>query len=361
MVITARSASTSNATPKTQDEEEETAQEIYQKSLKLLQDPILPVRAHGLLLLRQLVTPKPKFARSSKRSATVTDPALVPAILSIFLQSIQDEDSYIFLNAVQGLAGMVDGFGSQVLKGLLRDYSHGLETIQSGSMTQQDLDVRIRIGEALSMVIIRCGTSLGKYGTRPILPARRILTPCTADILIPVLISVFRTRAIPVTLRTSALSLLADAINTYPLVTLPYTEDLSQGMIDLVQVESRSTLVNPGKPAPQKMVAEEEDHKDGKAKSKHPGDNDHLSSDSTYPPLRRAALHLLTLLIRVTMRAMEDGHHILPFSGAFVRRAHITLGYIASTDDDSIARVMAREVNEELTSFEAYVLGLEVP
>lgn len=163
MVITARSASTSATSrpSKTRDDGKETAQEIYQKSLKLLQDPILPVRAHGLLLLRQLVTPKPKSAQDS---ATVTDPALVPAILSIFLQSVQDDDSYIFLNAVQGLAAMVDTFGKEVLKGLLRDYSGGLDTMAADSMAQHDLDVRIRIGEALSTVIIRCGNTLGKYG-----------------------------------------------------------------------------------------------------------------------------------------------------------------------------------------------------
>jgi hypothetical protein len=160
MVITARSASTSTSGPRNaRGSDEEGAQEIYQKALKLLQDPILPVRAHGLLLLRQLVTPKPKSAGSK---TTVTDPALVPAILSIFLQSIQDEDSYIFLNGVQGLAAMVDGFGKEVLKGLVRDYGSGLEG--AISMSQKDLDVRIRIGEALSTVILRCGTSLGKYG-----------------------------------------------------------------------------------------------------------------------------------------------------------------------------------------------------
>lgn len=163
MVITARSASTSTSGPgKTRAAGEESAQEIYQKAVKLLQDPILPVRAHGLLLLRQLVTPKPKSI--VEESAVITDPALVPAILSIFLQSVQDDDSYIFLNAVQGLAAMVDVFGKDVLKGLVRDYSHGLETMQTDSMSEQDLDVRTRIGEALSTVIQRCGTALGRYG-----------------------------------------------------------------------------------------------------------------------------------------------------------------------------------------------------
>ncbi|TEB30240.1 hypothetical protein FA13DRAFT_579051 [Coprinellus micaceus] len=339
MVITARSASTSTSSErKSRGMEEETAQEIYQKSLKLLQDPILPVRAHGLLLLRQLVTPKPRGA--AEQGATVTDPALVPAILSIFLQSVQDDDSYIFLNALQGLAVMVEGFGKDVLKGLVRDYSHGLDTMPADSMSKQDLDVRTRIGEALSTVIQRCGTTLGKYG----------------DILIPALVSVYRSGGIPVTLRTSALSLLADAINTYPLAMLSYTEYLAQGMIDLLQIESRSAL-NLGSNEEKKAELGKGDGDEETEEASPSGDNDHLTADSKYPPLRRAALHLLALLIRATAKATDDGNIILPFSATLVKRAHITLEYIAATDDDTVVRVMAREVNEELSSFEEYLVG----
>lgn len=158
MVMTARLASTSTAgSSKSRDTEEEDMQQTYQKALKLLQDPILPVRAHGLLLLRQLVTTSP--SKSSAKAKSL-DPALVPAILSIFLQSVQDDDSYIFLNAVQGLAAMVGTFGKDVLRGLVRDYSHGLD---GNTVTQQDVDTRVRIGEALGLVIRRCGDTLGSY------------------------------------------------------------------------------------------------------------------------------------------------------------------------------------------------------
>jgi Required for nuclear transport of RNA pol II C-terminus 1 len=151
MVVTARSASTSVENEKPSGDKED-AQEKYQKALKLLQDPILPVRAHGLLLLRELVTTDSKSMNS----------ALRPAVLSIFLQSIQDEDSYIFLNGVQGLAAMVDVFGQDVLSSLLREYSDGLE--RNGTfMSEQELSVRVRVGEALGIVIRRCGTSLGRY------------------------------------------------------------------------------------------------------------------------------------------------------------------------------------------------------
>lgn len=155
LVMTARLASTSSSAARTSlTGEEETVQQIYQKALVLLQDPILPVRAHGLLLLRQLVSP-PLHAKSPR-----LDPALAPAVLSIFQQSVLDDDSYIFLNAVQGLAGMVDIYGTIVLKGLVQDYSNGLDR---GTTSQQDVDTRLRIGEALGIVIKRCGETLASY------------------------------------------------------------------------------------------------------------------------------------------------------------------------------------------------------
>lgn len=160
--MTARLASTSRVGETRTTDSGETVQDIYQKALKLLQDPILPVRAHGLLLLRQLCEPsKPQI--DSQRLLTL-DPSLAPAILSIFLQAAQDDDSYIFLNAVQGLAAMVDSLGKEVLKGLMNEYTGGLDGLGAIAVTQRDVDVRTRIGEALSVVIKRCGSALGIYG-----------------------------------------------------------------------------------------------------------------------------------------------------------------------------------------------------
>jgi hypothetical protein len=163
MVMTARLASTStlgSSGSRRSTEDHDSAQEIYQKALKLLQDPILPVRAHGLLLLRQLVSP----ASRGSSKLTSDDYALVPAILSIFLQSIQDDDSYLFLNAVQGLAAMVDTFGKDVLRSLIGEYAGGLDGLGSTSLTQRDIDTRIRVGEALGIVIRQHGDALGING-----------------------------------------------------------------------------------------------------------------------------------------------------------------------------------------------------
>lgn len=146
-------------------------EEIYQQALKLLQDPILPVRAHGLMLLKQLVAPSVEKKRNSDlkageefEQAERLDRAYIPAILSVFLQSIHDSDSYIFLNAVQGLTTMVEGYGKEVLISLVREYAKDLDGIAMTNLTQNDIDFKLKVGEALGSTIRRCGGVLGLYG-----------------------------------------------------------------------------------------------------------------------------------------------------------------------------------------------------
>ena len=178
MVMTARLASTSapfgGRSSKASSEDTETPQETYQKALKLLQDPLLPVRAHGLLLLRQLVSSRKPAPPSATLAEPALDRALVPGILSIFMQSIQDDDSYMFLNAVQGLSAMVDRYGKDVLRGLVSTYAGGLESsLGASALSQHDVDVRTRVGEALGQVVRRCGEALPSYGARPLLLSTR--------------------------------------------------------------------------------------------------------------------------------------------------------------------------------------------
>lgn len=145
-----------------QDSTSEDPEILYQRALKLLQDPIFPVRAHGLLLLRELVSPR--VGRNAPLHAVPVNAAYIPAILDIFMQTIQDDDSYMYLNAVQGLSAMVDGFGKDVLMTLVKSYTGGLSALGASTLTEHDLNLRIRIGEALDQVIRRCGDALPSYG-----------------------------------------------------------------------------------------------------------------------------------------------------------------------------------------------------
>lgn len=320
MVIIARLASEPTLKNTTQQpKEKDFTQETYQKALKLLQDPILPVRAHGLLLLRQLVSP----SRSKNAKGPAVDKALAPAILHIFLQSLHDEDSYIFLNAVQGLSAMVDGFGKEVLTGLVGEYSGGLDGLSGTQMTQTQLDVRLRIGEALGQVIRRSGSALGIH----------------ADLLIPMLMRVFRTSHFPTPLRISALSLLAESARTYILVIFPYSNGLADAMVDLLQIE--------GVPS----AGEEEGDK--RLNDKPTGNDTKVAS------LRRSALHFISLMLRGAIEHAYDASMSLAIiSPSVAQRLGVTLRYVAATDSDQVAKVQAREAIELLDQMKEAQLGL---
>ena len=83
MVLTVRLASASTASPgPTREPEEDRIRSTYQRALKLLQDPLLPVRAHGLLLLRELVGVRAGLAPHEAVRA------LESAIRDVFLQAV---------------------------------------------------------------------------------------------------------------------------------------------------------------------------------------------------------------------------------------------------------------------------------
>jgi hypothetical protein len=123
----------------------------YQTALKLLQDPILPVRAQGLAQLHALVV------------SSDTDPALIPAILDIFVSSVEEDDSFLYLNGVKGLSAMANTFGKGVVGRLVGIYASREGKLQSG-VTAAEVDKRLRVGEALTQVVQKSGQALGVYG-----------------------------------------------------------------------------------------------------------------------------------------------------------------------------------------------------
>ena len=176
MVLTVRLASASTAPSRpTREPEEDQIRTTYQRTLKLLQDALLPMRAHGLLLLHELVT---THTGTAPHEVVRT---LEPTIRNLFLQAVQDDNLYIFLNAVQGLAALGDSFDSQALSGLVGIYAGELQGVGAGMLTQQDVDMRLHVGEAFGQVIRQCEETLPCYGQ--FLPARgvRLLrhAPCT--------------------------------------------------------------------------------------------------------------------------------------------------------------------------------------
>jgi hypothetical protein len=139
--------------------------ETYQEALRLLQDPIVPVRAHGLILLSQLVAAGDGSGpRPSAPSCGLTDPALEPAILDIFIQAVQNDESFLYLNAVKGLASLANSGGRRMLRRLVSTY---VGDLRGAAMQQTELDMRLRVGEALLQVVQRQSQALAQYCTCP--------------------------------------------------------------------------------------------------------------------------------------------------------------------------------------------------
>jgi hypothetical protein len=328
----------------------------YQEALKLLQDPILAVRGHGLILLQQIVL-EPEFDR-----------AYTPAIMDIFLSALKDDDSFLYLNAVRGLSSLVDALGKDVLKGIVAEYAGGL---QNGvGIDGAEMDRRLRLGEALQQAVRRCGTALSGYGKyrsirtdhKPGLTRSR-----TVDAVVPRLNQVFPNTNLPTVLRSSSLSILATCAETDWKALLPWSNDLVGACLDLLRLESSPASQRTRKTNQPNDHDEHNDHNDEDDTQEQKTEREPtISNDSKHPVLRRAALFFLGLLfdsiakasgeqlerqvlqpneIRLSVQRQSStrspSRNIDPH---YLQAAQTVLGYIKHTDIDTLAAHQAGEV-----------------
>jgi len=193
---------------------------------------------------------------------------------------------------------------------------------------------------------------------------------------------VVRSSHLPTILRTSSLSLLAQMVETNALALFPYAADLFGGMVDLLQLES-VPAISPSKAATKPSEPDPDDQENGKGPKNtkvedgcegdkqdeiteppsrpQPStmDSHPTVANSKFPPLRRAALHFLALLIReCTSRVYDTGPTGILIPGVDLTRARTTLGYVVVTDEDAVVRVMAREAGEGLGQLSNALVGL---
>ncbi|KAE8267783.1 hypothetical protein A4X09_0g4560 [Tilletia walkeri] len=402
----------------------------YQEALKLLQDPILPVRAHGLIILRELVSESEvKVAPGiSKKPSLIIDPedvakdeghqeevqpeldaALLPAIMDIFVQAIQDEESYLYLNAVQGLAAMAISGGSQILKVLVRKYT-GADERAGRKINQAEVDRRLRIGEALLRVIQRCGPRLGP----------------NVSIVVEPLVTMLRSANEPTALRSSAISLLGTCVEAAPLEMASgrYLDSLASTCLDIVSIEtterskpSSAIKRNQAKSRARSgfsvvatgSLADIADGEGSDDEDEQPQPDNALATDTKLPQLRRSALFLISLLISGTNAVLEkhmddlteavqsdllgagtkdrggisalrlpggamlqplptasDGmtkqrNRTLPpllFEPKLLERTKTVLGFVAGRDADAVVRAQAEEARRECSELELQLVRL---
>jgi hypothetical protein len=146
------------------------------------------------------------------------------------------------------------------------------------------------------------------------------------------------------------------------LALLSYAYDLTNAMLDLLQIEGARASAQVQPP----QASEENPYSGSPPAVASMGMDTHpTAADAKFPPFRRASLHFLGMLVRAYTRrahALSDsspGVGGMPPADDFpARRAMTTLGYVAATDADAVVRVMAREVADAVQALERALVGL---
>jgi hypothetical protein len=163
-----------------------------------------------------------------------------------------------------------------------------------------------------------------------------------------------RASHIPTTIRTSALSLLAQIAGTCVIALAPYAADLFDGMIDLLQLESVSATSRRAQEGSSRTDGGEALHEEPPVSM----DSQPTAANSKFPPLRRAALHFLSLLLQACVtRVHSVGTRGLIISESSIGRAKTILRYTSLIDQDSVVQVMAEETTELLEQLSRALMG----
>ncbi|EXX51541.1 uncharacterized protein OCT59_008288 [Rhizophagus irregularis] len=201
LTISARSASRSSLLNSEESIQRQESLKKYQEAMDALQDEILPIKARGIVILKEMVLEKDPL---------MNEDVNLNRVLDIFIQMIQDEESFIYLNAVKGLSSLTDIHGEKIMRKLMTIYSNN----------NQKIDNRLRIGEAILQTIQRCGEALGKYITTILPPLLHVLN-----------------KDQNVNLRVSALSIIGCACETSPLALTTFFRDVVDWVLNILDVQ----------------------------------------------------------------------------------------------------------------------------
>jgi hypothetical protein len=173
------------------------------------------------------------------------------------------------------------------------------------------------------------------------------------DMLVPPLFRVIQAEALPTILRSSALSILAQCVETSPIALTTWTDDILSGMLDILQLESVQAV-----PLSRKAREEARAQKD-KPKTDEAIDSKPHEVDSKLPPLRRSALLCFALIVRSMVDGVYEGARPAQL-GNLRGKAVNLLEYVRVTDSDSVVRTQAAETLALIKQLGRAELGLDV-
>lgn len=179
--------------------------DILERAIVSLNDPLVPIRAHGLYLLRKLVETKSKVIS-------------LDFVINLHLVQLKDPDPFIYLNVIKGLELLISWDEYTVLELLCKTYK------DEGS----DIDERLRIGEVLLRYIQAANTAFGGK---------------SASLIAETTLTLIRRRetgeeTVDNRLRMSSMSLLGTCCKVNPLGIIDRLGDALDCSIGILQLET---------------------------------------------------------------------------------------------------------------------------
>ncbi|XP_018046767.1 PREDICTED: transport and Golgi organization protein 6 homolog isoform X1 [Atta colombica] len=107
----------------------------FDQALRDLADSLLPIQAHGLVVLTKLIETKDAYAVA--RNAI---------ILRLFEENLKHEDSFIYLASINGLCALATAFPEKVIEILMLEY---IDMPKRTAISEITVETRIKLGEIL--------------------------------------------------------------------------------------------------------------------------------------------------------------------------------------------------------------------
>ncbi|XP_043256271.1 transport and Golgi organization protein 6 homolog [Colletes gigas] len=125
------------------------ASNMFDDALRDIADPLLPIRAHGLITLTKMIENMDPCATARKS-----------IILQLFKENLKHEDSFIYLAAINGLCALATSYPQVIIETLVKEYISMADRVSSGEIT---VETRLKLGEILVKVTRTLGEMAPAY------------------------------------------------------------------------------------------------------------------------------------------------------------------------------------------------------
>ncbi|CAN3374963.1 hypothetical protein DIURU_000260 [Diutina rugosa] len=186
-------------------------EKVLKKAISSLNDPLVPIRAHGLYLLRQLI----------EKKSSVID---ISFTVNLHLIQLSDPEPFVYLNTIKGLEALIDLDPQPVLSELCQLYA---PTAKVTSAEENDVDQRLRIGEVLLRYVQSAGEMFANDASK---------------LVVSTALRVVETPQEDSRLRMSAMSILGICCYTNPIGFLGLVGDALDAALQVLQVDKGKDL-----------------------------------------------------------------------------------------------------------------------